>query len=964
MGAAPFPPPRPPRAAGDRRLTGGPRRTREQGISNVKSCNDTFQKLLTQGVTPEDLFDSVSRQKVEIVLTAHPTQVNRRTLQFKHIHIANLLKENDRPDLTEDERADVLGDLAREVATLWQTDELRRKKPTVIDEARGGLHIVEQSLWHAVPKFCRTLSTALKTHTGRPLPLDSTPIKFSSWMGGDRDGNPFVTAKVTQDVIYLGRWIAADLYLREIDALRFETSVKKATPELLQLAREIDARDFALQSQMMNQLAGRGGSRPGSAKHHRTPSRSRDYMESVLSNFSESQHVASEGFGSTPMPHVPHQTPFVDHDVAWKEGSAQPGMPRIDSGAALKDLAPGTPKSGGTPTSVDKKKEQSGIDRLLNPKTAGQAPYRIVLGDVREKLANTKRRLEDLLAGNEPSDGEEWYETEEQLMAPLLLCYDSLWQTGGQLIADGRLLDIMRRVKAFGMTLLKLDIRQESERHTEVLNCITEYLGVGRYEEWDEAEREAWLEKELQSKRPLLPADLNLVETAMSAEVRETLDTFRMIAANTDSLGAYVISMATSASDVLAVELLQREAAIQVGTQGAPTLRVAPLFETLRDLENASAVMQRLLDGAWYGQHVRAKHGATQEIMLGYSDSGKDAGRLAAAWELYKAQESLVSVCKKGGVHLTLFHGRGGSVGRGGGPTFLAIQSQPPGSVLGSLRVTEQGEMIQAKFGIASVACRQMEIFTSATLLANLTTSDDSLDTPSTKASWRALMDEMSEKSCAKYRGVVFQDENFIPYFTHATPEAELGKLNIGSRPSRRKAGSKSVKDLRAIPWIFAWTQNRLILPAWLGIGDAFEEVMRREGGLELLREMYEEWPFFRSTIDLVELILAKSDGRISKAYEDVLVTEPAELALGAALRASLEATITNVLKVTGHARLGEDNRVLRRLIEMRSPYIDTVNLLQAEILRRVREAPDNAELKDGLLLTINAVASGMRNTG
>lgn len=323
------------------------------------------------------------------------------------------------------------------------------------------------------------------------------------------------------------------------------------------------------------------------------------------------------------------------------------------------------------------------------------------------------------------------------------------------------------------------------------------------------------------------------------------------------------------------------------------SLRVVPLFETLADLDNGGSVMSRLLNNSWYAAHMASVHGNAQEVMLGYSDSGKDAGRLAANWALYRAQEELVAVCKKHAVRLTLFHGRGGTVGRGGGPTYLAIQSQAPGSVEGRFRVTEQGEMVQAKFGIPLVAQSQLEIYTTSVLLASLKPPK-----PARSAAWRELMDDLGRSSCAAYRSVVVQDPRFITYFSKATPQEELGELNIGSRPAKRRA-DPSISSLRAIPWIFAWTQNRLVLPSWLGVGEALAGAVA-DGKLATLQSMYQEWSFFQSTIDLIEMILAKADMQIAQLYDDVLVAEPGEKALGAELRQRFRSTVNVILQVTG----------------------------------------------------------------
>lgn len=337
--------------------------------------------------------------------------------------------------------------------------------------------------------------------------------------------------------------------------------------------------------------------------------------------------------------------------------------------------------------------------------------------------------------------------------------------------------------------------------------------------------------------------------------------------------------------------------------------------------------------------------------MIGYSDSSKDAGRFTAAWELFQAQERVVAACRDAGVELTLFHGRGGSVGRGGGPTYLAVRSQPPGSVDGRLRVTVQGEMIQAELGFVGIALRTLEVYTTATLDATLVPS------PAPKREWREEMERMSDAAAKSYRGFVYETPRFLDYFRVATPVAELGEINIGSRPARRGGSQKGVETLRAIPWQFAWTQNRLLLPSWLGFDDAL-----RAGDDEVVATMMREWPFFQSTIELLEMVLAKTESRIAEYYERMLV--PDDLRdIGATLRARLDETIALVKRVTGHEQLLENNRVLRRSIDVRNPYVDPINVVQAEILRRYRKSADEC-LRDAFVVTVNGIAAGMRNTG
>ncbi|KAK9277264.1 hypothetical protein L1049_006803 [Liquidambar formosana] len=943
-----------------------------------KSCDDIFNQLVQGGVPPDELYNTVCKQEVEIVLTAHPTQINRRTLQYKHIRIAHLLDYNDRPDLGNEDREMLIEDLVREITSIWQTDELRRHRPTPVDEARAGLNIVEQSLWKAVPHYLRRVSNALKKHTGRPLPLTCTPIKFGSWMGGDRDGNPNVTAKVTRDVSLLSRWMAFDLYIREVDSLRFELSMSRCSDKLSRLAHEILEKETSSEdwhesrNQPLNRSQLKLHSQQALSLPTQLPPRA-DLPSCTKCNDGDSQYPVLEFPGRDYIP-LNRQDGQVSSSLAssFRDSTENLGK-TFGNGSIANSNIPQpavTARSASFSSSqllsqrklfAESQIGRSSFHKLLEPsppQRPGIAPYRIVLGDVKDKLMKSRRRLE-LLLEDLPCEHDPWdyYETTDQLLEPLLLCYESLQSCGSGVLADGRLADLIRRVATFGIVLMKLDLRQESGRHAETLDAITRYLDMGIYSEWDEERKLDFLARELKGKRPLVPATIEV-----APDVREVLDTFRVAAElGSDSLGAYVISMASNASDVLAVELLQKDARLAVsGELGRPcpggTLRVVPLFETVKDLRGAGSVIRKLLSIDWYREHIIKNHNGHQEVMVGYSDSGKDAGRFTAAWELYKAQEDVVAACNEYGIKVTLFHGRGGSIGRGGGPTYLAIQSQPPGSVMGTLRSTEQGEMVQAKFGLPQTAIRQLEIYTTAVLLATLRPP-----LPPREEKWRNLMEEISKISCDSYRSTVYENPEFLAYFHEATPQAELGFLNIGSRPTRRKS-STGIGHLRAIPWVFAWTQTRFVLPAWLGIGAGLKGVCEK-GHTEDLNAMYKEWPFFQSTIDLIEMVLGKADIPIAKHYDEVLVSE-SRRELGAELRRELLTTEKYVLVVSGHEKLAENNRSLRRLIESRLPYLNPMNMLQVEILRRLRRDDDNHKLRDALLITINGIAAGMRNTG
>jgi phosphoenolpyruvate carboxylase len=773
------------------------------------SCDDVFERLLAAGVTPDRLWEAVRTVRVELVVTAHPTEVARRRIVQKHNRIAATLARRDRPDLTVSEQTDVDDALRREVLSAWGTGEVRNHRLTPIDEVRSGLIVFEQSLWDALPQYVRSVDGALRRTTGCGLPLDAAPIRFGSWIGGDRDGNPHVTPEVTRRACLLSRWVATGLYLREIEALRDELSIEAATPEL------------------------RG----------RT-------------------HGSDE-------------------------------------------------------------------------------PYREILRKVRFRLTATREWVEASLdAETDQEPARDVYVEAGDLMEVLRLCHRSLEATGHGLLASGRLADLLWRVAAFGMTLARIDIRQDSARHTEALAAVTTAIGLGSYAEWDETARLAFLQRELAERRPLIPGTL---ET--TPEVRDVLDTCRMIGrVPPGSLGAYVVTMTHTASDVLAVALLQKSAGV------AQPLRVVPLFETSRDLGHAGEVVDTLLGLPAY----RARIGGRQEVMVGYSDSAKDVGRVTAGWDLYKAQEAIVATCALHGVAVTLFHGRGGSVGRGGGPTYLALKSQPPGSIDGTLRVTEQGEMLQALFGFPDIAVRTMEVYTTGTLEAWLAPG------PAPAQDWRDCMDRLAADAQAAYRRIVYEDPRFLDYFHASTPEAEIGALNLGSRPGRRSGGS-SVAGLRAIPWQFAWTQTRLMLGAWLGIEDALDKALER-GERARLTAMYREWPSFQSAIGLIEMVLAKADGRIAAEYDRRLVPEPLQ-AVGADLRARLARAIRGVLDISGHQELLGASPVIRRSIDVRNPYVDPLNLLQVELLRRVRHEPD-ARAHAALMVTVNGIAAGVRNTG
>ncbi|MQM17452.1 hypothetical protein Taro_050423 [Colocasia esculenta] len=837
----------------------------ENSAATESDIEETLKRLVFElKKSPAEVFDALKSQTVDLVLTAHPTQSIRRSLLQKHGRIRDCLAQLYAKDITPDDKQELDEALQREIQAAFRTDEIRRTQPTPQDEMRAGMSYFHETIWKGVPKFLRRVDTALKNiGINERVPYNAPLIQFSSWMGGDRDGNPRVTPEVTRDVCLLARMMAANMYFSQIEDLMFELSMWRCSDELRDRANEL----------------------------HRSSKRdAKHYIE------------------------------------FWK-------------------------------------------------KIPPNEPYRVILGDVRDKLYNTRERSRQLLSnGISDVPEESTFTNVEEFLEPLELCYRSLCACGDRPVADGSLLDFLRQVSTFGLSFVRLDIRQESDRHTDVIDAITTHLGIGSYRDWPEEKRQEWLLSELRGKRPLFGPDLPQTE-----EIADVLETFHVIAElPSDSFGAYIISMATAPSDVLAVELLQRECRVK------EPLRVVPLFEKLADLEAAPAAVARLFSIDWYKNRIDGK----QEVMIGYSDSGKDAGRLSAAWQLFKAQEELIKVAKQYGVKLTMFHGRGGTVGRGGGPTHLAILSQPPDTIHGSLRVTVQGEVIEQSFGEEHLCFRTLQRFTAATL-------EHGMHPPvSPKPEWRALMDEMAVVATKEYRSIVFQEPRFVEYFRLATPEMEYGRMNIGSRPSKRKP-SGGIESLRAIPWIFAWTQTRFHLPVWLGFGAAFKHVLAKNiNNLQVLQQMYNEWPFFRVTIDLVEMVFAKGDPGIAALYDKLLVSKDL-WPFGERLRANYEETKRLLLQVARHQNLLEGDPYLKQRLGLRDAYITTLNACQAYTLKRIRDPDFHVNLRphlskevlqssksaaelvklnptsdyapgleDTLILTMKGIAAGMQNTG
>jgi phosphoenolpyruvate carboxylase len=714
----------------------------------------------------------------------------------------------------------------------------------------NALYYFDDVLFDAVPDLIEELHRVAHLVPGLVLPESKAPLRFGSWVGGDRDGNPHVTAEVTWETLNRHRALVLSKYRKSVDDL---------------------------------------GARLSESERHCPP---RPRLVEALERYQEK-------------------------------------FPDLASRVLLR-----------------------------NP----HEPYRQMLGYVRERLERT----------SVGSREEGAYPSEKELYEDLLQIEESLRANGTR--SASLVSRLMRQVSTFGLHLAKLDLRQSAARHTEALSEITRELGLAPYGERREAGRVEWLTSELSTPRPLLSGDARPSEAT-----RETLDLFRVARRALDELspsaiGTYVISMAKDVSDVLAVLVLAKEAGLYQPAVGArelvARLRVAPLFETIEDLRRAPGVLSRLLENRAYAPVWKAQ-GNLQEVMVGYSDSCKDGGILTSSWELHKSQEALSKIARGHGAELLLFHGRGGSVGRGGGPSHEAILAQPRGTLRGRIKITEQGEVVSTKYGLPEIALRSLEVATSAVIEASLDSGDEVVPSEDERmARFREVMEELSHTAFSSYRSVVADTSGFSRYFLDATPVEELEHLHIGSRPARRKKRSTSLADLRAIPWVFGWTQSRHLLPGWLGVGSAFEAFaeQRPRVHLALLREMHRDWRFFRSMLSNIEMALAKADFQIARHYAERLSSRGGR-AIFERLEKEYQMTRTRLLQVTEQKFLLEKTPVLRRSIELRNPYVDPMSYLQVELLARHRKArakrrEAQEELLYAILLTINGIASGLRNTG
>jgi len=794
-------------------------------------------------LAPESIAKFFRDALISPVLTAHPTEVQRKSILDGQLEIARLLAERDRVNLTEEERAISEENLRRVILTLWQTRILRELQLRVHDEIENGLSYYRYTFLRQVPRLYVEIEDQLKTQWPRCSIAVGPILRLGAWIGGDRDGNQFVTHDVTRYALKRQSSTALDFYLDEVHQLGAELSqslrLVVVTPELEALAAHA----------------------PDASEHRR------------------------------------------------------------------------------------------------------DEPYRRALIGVYARLAATSRELDQHPPGRVEVAPAQPYADAGEFVHDLEVIAQSLVRNASARIANGRLRHLKRAAEVFGFHLAPLDMRQHSGVHERVVAELF-LLGAHRegYDQLPEEERRRWLLGELTVPRLLRSPFVTYTDDTLK-ELR-ILDTAAELQRRygAQALPNYIISNANGASDVLEVALLLKEAGLmQPGSPPRLCMNIIPLFETIADLRGCGAIMDALFGITEYRRMLESR-GGVQEIMLGYSDSNKDGGYLTSNWELYKAEIKLVEVCERNGVKLRLFHGRGGTVGRGGGPSHQAILAQPPGSVQGQIRITEQGEVIASKYSQPDIGRRNLETLIAATLEATLL---DHAAPRGDTALYQEVMEELSAEGFRAYRNLVYETPGFVSFFRTATPITEIADLNVGSRPASRRKSDR-IEDLRAIPWVFSWSLARIMLPGWYGFGSAVEQVVRRRGepGLAALQEMYRNWPFFETLLSNMDMLLAKSDIHIASRYAALVADEELRERIFGRIRDEMQRTIGHLLAITGQRELLESNPALARSFRNRSPYIDPLNHLQVESLRRFRGGAQDEKVKRAILLTINGIAAGLRNSG
>ncbi|PTX58929.1 phosphoenolpyruvate carboxylase type 1 [Melghirimyces profundicolus] len=809
------------------------------------SIESAVRSLKEEGLTAEQVDELLGNLSLELVMTAHPTEAVRRTILDIHQRIAEGVARLDDPLLTDGEREQVRTQLLAEVLTLWQSDELRHRKPTVIDEVRNGLYYMDETLFDVLPEIHRELENSLEKHYPEKQWHVPCYLRFGSWIGGDRDGNPWVTSEVTWQTLRMQR----NLVIR-----KYEQSVRELIEKLSHSTRLVHIPDFLRESVKQ------------------------DEAEVTLGDIGEGE---------------------------WRNE---------------------------------------------------QELYRRKLTFILARLKHTRSGMKEKGA----------YENATDFLEDLRLIDRSLRTHHAQSIADGPLARLIRQVELFGFHLLVLDIRQDSGEHESALTEILASLGIVEdYASLGEEEKQELLTELLADPRPLTSSFMKFSE-----ETQEILNLFSTIAEAKKEFGDeairnYLISMTQGTSDLLEVVLFAKEVGLwrQQNGKVESSLHVVPLLETIDDLHRAKEIMEDYYRHPSYSPDHHNGH-PVQEIMLGYSDSNKDGGMVTANWELYRAQKDLYRLSREYGLNVRFFHGRGGALGRGGGPLNQSIQAQPPETLAGGVKITEQGEVLSSRYALKPIAYRSLEQATSALLTS--AASAYAGRTRSLPTQWVDTMEEISKRALKCYQSFVFDNPHFLPYFNASTPLPEIGEMKIGSRPTRRK-NSQAFENLRAIPWVFSWTQSRNLFPAWFAAGSGLQEIARREGGLERLKEMYESWVFFRSLIDNLQMALAKADLVIAREYSTLARDPEVRNGVFPTIEEEYRRTKEVVLAITGQDDILDHIPVIQESIRLRNPYVDPLSFIQVYLLGLIREDEDPETRKNELeqvLLTINGIAAGLRNTG
>ena len=804
----------------------------------------TIDRVLEADLKKELIQDVADRLELRPVFTAHPTEAARRSIRTKTVRLAELLHARSDPRVEPSALARNERSIAELIELIWQTDELRRGRPTPADEARSVIDYFDELSAVVTPELFDELDHQL-ARVGVSLPVQSRPLHFGTWVGGDRDGNPNVTPQSTFD---------------------------------------------AIQAQHEHALRGLVSA-----------------VEQLASELSPSERITS----------------------------ISPGLE-----ASLAEDAAALPE----------------VYSRFGTLSAGEA-YRQKCAYIHQRLLNTRARVAEAAPHAPGLD----YRDAAELLSELVVMRDSLLQNRGGLIARGAVQRLTRRVAAFGFHLATMDVREHASKLHAAVGELYGKVGGEAYASLDRSSRLERLRDELKGRRPLAPPTVELDPGPAT-----TLETFRAIRRAIDRFGgdvieSYIISETGGADDVLAAVTLAREVGLIDLPSGVADLSFVPLFETIDEVRSAGEIVDAMFSSHEYRQVVDLR-GSIQEVMLGYSDSSKHGGVTTSQWELYKATRSLRDVALDRGVELRLFHGRGGTVGRGGGPTGEAILAQPWGTIDGRIKITEQGEVIADKYGLPDLAATNLELTLAATLEASLL-HRVSRQPPEVLDRWDAAMDLVSDAAYRAYRGLV-EAPGLVQYFQTSTPVEELSAMNIGSRPARRPGGAEEgIESLRAIPWVFGWTQSRQVVPGWFGVGSGLAAA-RDAGSGDAIAHMYEHWSFFRTFVSNVEMTLTKTDLGIASQYVDRLVA-PEHKHVFDAISAEYELTLDQVLHITGEQQLLDRYPVLQRTLSVRDRYLDPINYLQVSLLERARSGePPSPDLRRALLLTVNGLAAGLRNTG